>query len=238
MNLMPPPEAPAVLRAGAMALLVLHIAGGTAGIVFGWTAMLARKGGRMHQVAGTVFLVSMLAMAAVGAGVSPFLPEGRWTNTTAAVFTLYLVATGWAVTQRRPGVVGGFERAAVIVPLGLAAMGVALAAIHAGGPQFAGFSTVFAFAAFSAVAAACDLSMIRKGGLAGPARIARHLWRMGAALFVANGSFFLGQQKFLPEVLRGTFLPAIPVFGVIALTLYWLARTLWRTRRRPQPCAA
>jgi hypothetical protein len=238
MNLMPPPEAPAILRAGAIALLVLHVAGGSAGIVFGWSAMLARKGGRLHQVAGTVFFVAMLAMAGVGAGVSPFLPDAKWTNTTAAVFTLYLVATGWAAVQRRPGAVGAFEKGAVAVPLGIAMMGTALAVANAGGPQLAGFATVFAFAAFSVVAAACDLAMIRRGGLVGRPRIARHLWRMGTALFVANGSFFLGQQKFLPEALRGTFLPAIPVLGVIALTLWWLARTLRGPRQRLAPRTA
>jgi uncharacterized membrane protein len=35
------------------------------GIISGAVALLSRKGGRLHRVAGTVFLVSMLIMAAI-----------------------------------------------------------------------------------------------------------------------------------------------------------------------------
>lgn len=236
MNLQVSPDAPFVLKAAATGLLALHISGGTMGIASGWTSLLARKGGRLHRVAGTVFFISMLAMAGVGATVSPFLDEDQWVNTTAAVFTLYLLATSWVTVRRRPGEVGRFERVAVIVPLGLVALGGVLLVAGRAIDRAADFATVYAFAVLAALAAACDLRMIRRGGVAGSGRIARHLWRMTFALFVATGSFFLGQQKFLPEGVRGTFIPAIPVLGVLGLLALWMIRT--RVPRGFRPAAS
>src|SRR5688572_14274691 len=46
----------------------------------------------------------------------------------------------------------------------------------------------------------------------GSRRVARHLWRMCFALFVATGSFFLGQMKFIPEPVR-----IVPLLLVLAL---------------------
>ncbi|MFL5381463.1 MAG: hypothetical protein ACJ8GN_02940 [Longimicrobiaceae bacterium] len=48
------------------------------------------------------------------------------------------------------------------------------------------------------------------------------------ALFIASGSFFLGQMKFLPEPLR--ILPLMLALGVAPLfvLLYWM----WRVRLR------
>ena len=58
------------LFAAANLILFLHIAGGTLGIISGAVALLSRKGGRMHRLAGKVFLVSMLTMATIGAAAS------------------------------------------------------------------------------------------------------------------------------------------------------------------------
>ena len=41
----------------------LHIGGGTIGLFAGTVAAFARKGGRLHRRAGTVFTISMLIMA-------------------------------------------------------------------------------------------------------------------------------------------------------------------------------
>ena len=63
------------LFAAANLILFLYIAGGTVGIISGAVALLSRKGGRLHRIAGTVFLVAMLIMATIGAVTSPFLPR-------------------------------------------------------------------------------------------------------------------------------------------------------------------
>jgi len=61
---------------------------------------------------------------------------------------------------------------------------------------------------------------------------------MSAALFVATGSFFMGQQKFLPEPIRGTFIPMLPVFAVLALLIFWMFRVRLSRAFRPQAVAA
>lgn len=73
-----------------------------------------------------------------------------------------------------------------------------------------------------------DLRVLRSGPLQGARRIARHLWRMCFALFVASGSFFLGQADEIPEPLRIYPLLAIPAVLPLVALLYWL----WRVRIR------
>jgi uncharacterized membrane protein len=239
MNLQVSPDAPLVVHAAAAAVLALHIAGGTAGIVAGATAMVARKGGRLHRASGTVFFVAMLTMATIAAAVSPLLREPleeRWTNTTAGVFTLYLVATAWATVRRRPGEIGRFEVAAALVPLGIAAMGLLLALVGPPTGKGDGFATVYAFAVIASLAALGDMRMIRRGGISGAARVTRHLWRMGLALFVATGSLFLGQQQVFPEPLRGSPILMAAALAPLAAMVFWLLRV--RLARGPRLAAS
>lgn len=232
MNLEFGPEAPLLLHAVAAAALVGHIAGGTMGMLSGAVAMAAPKGGRLHQVAGTMFFISMLAMAGIAAVVAPMLDEDRWTNTTAAVFTLYLVATAWAAVRRPPGSVGRFECAAAVIPLGIAVLGLvlALAGRSIGGTE--DFTTVYAFAGVCAAAFVADITVIRRRGLRGFPRAARHLWRMSAALFVATGSFFFGQADVLPEAVRASIVPTVLGLAPMALMAFWLIRVRMPGRLR------
>ncbi len=235
MNLEFGPDAPVLLQALAAAALVGHIAGGTLGMISGGVAMFAPKGGRAHQVAGTIFFVSMLAMAGIAAIVAPMLDEARWTNTTAAVSTLYLVATAWATVRRRPGQTGWFERGIVVVPLAIAGMGAVLAAAGAAVPRPEDFTVVYIFAAISLAAALADLWVIRRGGLRGVPRVARHLWRMSAALFIATGSFFFGQADVLPPVLRASLVPMVLGLAPLVLMAFWLVRVRLPRRLRLRP---
>src|SRR5262249_40598328 len=52
----------------------------------------------------------------------------------------------------------------------------------------------------------------------------RHLWRMSFAMFIATGSFFLGQAKLLPRPYRIMPLLAVPPLLPLALLAYWPAR--------------
>lgn len=240
-NLMPGAGAPLILHVGANALLFAHIAGGSAAILAGYAAVAVRKGGKAHAVAGNAFFAAMLTMTGVAMVTAPFL-EAAWTNTTAAVFTMYLVGTAWMAVKRRPGAVGRFERLVVAVPVGIALMALTQAILNAGTPRMAGFTSVFVFGAICVLAAACDLSMVRRGGLVGPARTARHLWRMCASFFVATGSFFFGQAQVLPEAWRGS--PPIVILGAAPLgfLVFWMVRVrvlpaLRRRRARPAVAA-
>lgn len=71
-----------------------------------------------------------------------------------------------------------------------------------------------------------DVRMLRTGPLRGAFRLARHLWRMCFALFIAAISFFIGQAQVFPEPIRNRALLALPVLAVLVTMFYWL----WRVR--------
>ena len=75
-----------------------------------------------------------------------------------------------------------------------------------------------------------DWRALRAGGLRGSRRLARHLWRMCLGLFIATGSFFLGQMKFIPEPVRVVPLLFVLAFAPIPFLIYWM----WRVRVRGQ----
>jgi hypothetical protein len=226
----PGPDAPLLLRFLADAALVLHVGGGLVAILAGFVVMAAPKGRRLHRLAGSAFFGAMLVMAGVAAPVAPLvadpLPE-RVVNTTAAIFALYLTLTGWTTMRRRPGETGAFERWAVLVPFALL-----LEAAYVSTLGRAGFETVYAFAVIGTLAAAGDLKAIRRGGLEGPPRTARHLWRMNAALFIAAGSLFLGRQRDFPQALQGTIWLMIPPFAVLGAIVFWMLKVRLPVRRR------
>lgn len=222
------PDAPFVAHIAAATALVLHVGGGGVAIAAGYVAMAARKGGRAHRIAGDVFFGAMLCMTGVAVIVAPMLPDAPWTNTTAAVFTLYLTLSAWLAAKRPPGRVGAAEAALMVAPAGIAAM--ALSLLVTGRPG--DFGTVYAFGAISAGALGADLSVLRRGGLSGVARTARHLWRMSAAFFVATGSFFFGQQAFIPEPIRSGPIPYVLGLAPLALMAFWLVRVRLPRRSR------
>jgi hypothetical protein len=78
------------------------------------------------------------------------------------------------------------------------------------------------------LAAIGDLRAIRAGGLQGSRRLARHLWRMCFGLFIATGSFFLGQMKFIPQPVRIVPLLLVIAFAPVLFLFYWM----WRVRIR------
>jgi hypothetical protein len=231
-TLQAPPGSPWWLQIGAAALLLVHIAGGSLALVAGGAALALRKGSRRHALAGTLFVGAMLAMAAIGATVSPLLVtargDPRWFDSLAGCFTLYLVATGWATVRRKAGTTGRFEIAAALYACVAAATAVGLAVEAAGRPTgtLAGYGPegYGIFAALFALAAGLDLSVILRGGVIGVPRLARHLWRMCAGLFIAAGSFFFGQQQVMPEWVQGSSWLAVPPFAVLGLMLFWLVK--------------
>jgi hypothetical protein len=87
---------------------------------------------------------------------------------------------------------------------------------------------MFFMATIILLAAVGDARMIRAGGVQGTRRVARHLWRMCFGLFIASGSFFLGQMKFIPEPVRIVPLLLVLAVSPLVVLLYWM----WRVRLR------
>jgi hypothetical protein len=226
-------ESPWLVHAGAAIILYAHIAGGTVGILAGAAALTVRKGRGLHVLAGNTFFVAMIVMAGIGAFVAPLLSSAqgdpKWGDSIIAFFTCYLVATGWATVRRKAGTIGRFERVAFAFAALLAGVAIFFGAVAAGDPDgLVGGSpaqSYFVFGGIIALAAALDLKTILNGGVSGVPRIARHLWRMCLALFVATASLFFGQQDELPQVMRDLpLLLLILGFAPFALMLFWLVR--------------
>ena len=198
------------------AMLVVHITAGGLALLSGAAALVLRKGERPHRAAGTVFFVSMLAVAGLGSAIAAQIREPF--ALIPGLVTLHLVATAWAAVRRPEGRTGRFEPVASAAGFGVAALGVGFG--MQGSP---GAPVLYMFAALAGFAAALDLRVVRRGGVAGADRIARHLWRMCAALAIAGFSFFLGQQDEFPAALRGPHL-ALPPLAVLGAMIFWLVR--------------
>ena len=95
------------------------------------------------------------------------------------------------------------------------------------------------FIIIGSLAAVGDLRLILARGVSGAVRLARHLWRMTVALFIAANALFLGQPQVFPKALQGwLFLPALLILGLL---LYWLGHVGYgalRRRARSQVLAA
>jgi hypothetical protein len=226
-----PPGSPPLLRAVAGAILVLHIGAASLALASGASSMVFRKGGRWHRLAGDLFVVSMLIMSAIGAGAAPFLPTPQWSSTGAGLFTFYLVCTGWATARRGRNGVGGIEIVGAVAALAVAAGFAGLAWAGARGPNGSLDVASLIFGALAAFGSACDLKVILRRGVTGAARVARHLWRMTLAFFIAAASFFLGQPKVFPPGLRGSPILLAPEIIILGLMAFWLLRT-WQAGRR------
>lgn len=220
------PDSSALVHAAAAAVLYLHIGAGSVGLLAGAAALLFRKGSPLHRLAGKTFVVSMLIMSTIGASVAPFLPTPERASVLAGVLTFYLVLTSWAAVKRKPGQFGRFDLGALVGSLAITATGAYFIWLASQSPtgsldgQPAGAFFLFVFIA--SVAAVGDLSLILRRGVRGATRLARHLWRMTMALFIAANSLFLGQSQVFPKALQGSTWLLVPAVLILTLLLFWL----------------
>ena len=231
-RLLVPAGSPWWISAGAEVILFLHIGGGALALASGAVALFARKGGRTHTIAGLTFCVSMAIMASIGAAASPFLPIAEPANVLAGILTLYLVWSGWAAVQSKQLVAGRLEMLGLIVALTSAATGVLWAIQAANSPEGTLDGTppqaFYVFIIIGIFASIGDLRLILKGRISGAPRLSRHLWRICLALFIASGSFFLGQQRVMPVWMRGSPWLFVPTFAPLLVMVYWLVRVRFK----------
>ncbi|QNM96014.1 hypothetical protein [Chitinimonas koreensis] len=229
------PDAPFLAHLAADALLWLHIAGGTVGIAAGTLVLLLPKGGRLHRLCGRVFFASMSVAFAIGAGVAPFLDDGQRPNFVAGLFSLYLVVSGWLTLRRRRRGTGPLDLLGLAIAAATAIAGAMLVQLAKASPtgtvDGAPVQSFYLFLVLGTVASLDDLGAIVRKGYTGAARIARHLWRMCAALFFASGSLFLGQPQVFPAYLRESAWLFLPVVLPLLCMLSWLLRLAWKSWR-------
>jgi uncharacterized membrane protein len=214
--------------------IVIHVGGGTIGLVSGTIAIFARKGGALHRKAGTVFVVSMLIMAVFAAYLGVAVPD-QLVNLVIGTLTFYLVATAWMAVWRREGAVGLPEKIAfgiilvVLAPFAILAFQLAtgMEPLFKSAVPYKGPVTiaVYGFTSVMAIAAIADAKMLVSGGISGAPRIARHLWRMCLGLTLAAGSAFTnGLPRLLPGPLHVPPAFFVPQFLPLILLIFWMIR--------------
>jgi hypothetical protein len=218
-------------------LLVVHISGGLVGLLSGAVALIFRKGSREHILAGQVFVIAMLTMAGAGAYMAAFVKPNMG-NVLGGGVTFYMVATAWMAARRKEGT-GIFDWGMLLVALAFAALAVTFGfrAVYSVTGLAEGYPPLpyFIWGAVALLSAAGDVRMLaRHGTFSGSQRIVRHLWRMCLGLFIASGSFFLGQQKVFPAALQGLKVWFVPAFLPLVLMIFWVLR-VWFTKSFREP---
>lgn len=210
-------------------ILVAHVGGGTVGLLSGAVALSSRKGTRPHKIAGKVFLISMLTASAGGAFLG--FRNSEWDNVFGGVLVFYLVATAWITARREEGETGiVVDVIGLLVALAIAALaaiyGIEAAQSPTGTIGRSAASDFIVPVAVATLAAIGDARILIRGGLRGSQRIARHLWRMCFALFIASAAIFVARPQLFPAFLSKThILFALGILPLI-LMLFWLTRVL------------
>ena len=211
-------------------LLPIHIAAGGLALVLGAVALLVKKGGPTHRRVGLLFVYAMVVMATTAAILG---------NAVGGLMAIYFVGTALTTVRTASPWTGRIDAAALTLAVGLmifAIVGGVKAVNHPGlSPGGVPFRTIgvmsFILATVLLLAAAGDVRVMRFGQPRGGPRLARHLWRMCFALFIAAGSFFSIRERvatILPEPFTTGPMRALPILLVFGAMFYWL----WRVRRR------
>ena len=203
-------------------ILVVHIFGGTLGLLSGTAALCFRKGSPRHILAGRIFVASMLTMA-VGA-VYLAIVRHQPNNIGGGILTFYLIGTAWLTARRRDGKTRHYDCALMLIPLTIGILmwmgGIKVVRSGASSSDGVPVGMQFFMGSICLLAATGDIRMLLRGGVAGTMRIARHLWRMCFGLFIAAGSFFMGPSnrplRLLSKVGLGQHLPR----ALFSMTLY------------------
>ena len=209
-------------------VLAFHVATGMIALLAGFIAIAVGKGGKWHRRSGIIFVYAMIATGITAAGIAVYAGKPG----TGGVLTAYLVFTAWTTVKPLPGDRRRMDIGLMALAFIIAAVTYTFAFVALGRPgnhlDGVPAGMLFFMATIILLAAIGDARMIRAGGIKGTRRLARHLWRMCFGLFIASGSFFLGQMKFIPEPVR--IVPLIVVLGVspLVVLLYWM----WRVRLR------
>src|ERR1700704_6619070 len=98
-------------------ILIVHICGGTLGLLSGTAAMSFRKGSPRHVLAGRIFVASMLIMGALAAYLA--ITRHQPNNIGGGILTFYLIGTAWLTARRRDGETSRFNWIVLLIPLTL-----------------------------------------------------------------------------------------------------------------------
>jgi len=206
-------------------------------LLSGAVALSFRKGSRPHGIAGSVFFVAMLIASAAGAYLA--IRNSEMDNVFGGILTFYLVATAWVTARRGDTGTGIFDWIGLLVAVAITVVAV-IFGIEAASSQTGtkGGSPAGAYVlpgVVGSLAAIGDARMLLRGGIGGAQRIARHLWRMCFALFVATASIFLARPQLFPALLTKTHVLVFLGFLPLGMMVFWLARVRFAKGFRNTP---
>lgn len=235
-------------------ILLLHILGGTLGLVSGTAAVVFRKGSREHILAGRVFVGAMLAMSAGATYLA--IVKHQTGNITGGILTFYLIMTAWLTARRRAGETSRWDWVAMLIPLTVGLLtwmaGInLLRSRQTSSQEGVPVGMMFFIGSICLLATAGDARMLLGGRVSGTKRLARHLWRMCFGLFIAAGSFFMGGNnrplRLLTSVGIGQHLPRglfnlglylVLTIAPLVLLIFWLVRVRLAKRYKVMSSAA
>lgn len=207
---------------------LLHFWVGTAAVMSGFAALFFQKGSRLHRANGTVFLLTMIFLSLSGFYLS--VTRSVIFTIFLSVLAFYFVTTGWVSAKRNDGEIGWFEKLACLSIILFALIAIVLGYKGATGATVltkdVPAGAYFILAGLAVLSGGLDLNLIRRSGLLGKHRIARHLWRMCFSMFITVTIFFLGNNHVLPEVLRKPVVLMAPIVAVLLLMVFWIVRVL------------
>jgi uncharacterized membrane protein len=215
-------------------LLPVHIVAGGLAIILGGVALVASKGATLHRRFGLLFVYAMLTMGISGS-ILALRQSLTNSNVLGGLMSAYFVVTGLTAVRPVSDWTRRLNTAALLVAIALAlveiGMGIKAFASPDGAIDGVPFFALFFLATVTTLAAAGDVRLMRSKALRAAPRLARHLWRMCFALFIAAGSFFSVRArvaKVFPEPFTTPVMRALPVALIFVVMFYWL----WRVRAR------
>lgn len=188
--------------------------------------MSFRKGSQAHRASGNVFVASMLMMGACASYLAVL--KHQTNNVFGGFLTFYLILTAWLAGRRQQQPPGAFDWAALAMGLaiGVSLLTLGVRVMRGIDPLQPGvpLGMYFFMGTIPLVAAAGDIRMLARGGISGKPRLIRHLWRMCFGLFIATGSFFLGQQQVFPLAVRKQYILGPLAILPLVMLVYWMLR--------------
>ena len=199
-------------------LLILHIAGGTAGLICGTIAALLQKGGPGHKLSGKIFFWAMLT-ASVDALILSNLPDHKNIFLFAVGgFTFYMITSGYRIVHlKRTAKQNGKSFSAVDYGIFFFGAGFGLFLVYLGinsivqGINFGIVPCVFGLVCLNF--AKDDYKMIFRNKSLKEIWMPKHIVRMMGAMIASYTAFLVVNVKMQPNwvlwltpSLVGTFL--------------------------------
>ena len=214
--------------------LVLHIAGGTLGLITGTINLIRRKGDRIHKRTGKVFMYSMLTAGFSSLVLSILHPN--YFLFMIGIFTLYMIATGKRYINMKLS--GGTQKATrvdwgiTIVMLAAAVLFIGLGIKILTKPNF--FGTVFiVFGTLGLLFVKLDFVNYQGRSRAKNYWLLAHLQRMTGAYIASLTAFLVVNAKYFPEYMPAALFWLLPTAILVPFIIRWSRK--YEVRKKAVP---